>query len=428
MGPVSSDGMACKLIVRRLEEGPEQSVEQTFDGARITIGRGVGNDLVLKDPTRVVSTKHAEICDKQGAWIVRDVGSTNGTILNGRKITPRQAYELHPGDLLSVGPYQLAFQAIRQQETRGSNGEAAPPVTAPSDTAATNPERLRYILQRACGEFDGSSGGDAESHLEAILRRAMQGCDRAGARSALQSLRTMIRSSIGQAGEVWNEAPASKPEALPADLREQDGRNRSLGGDQARQVYTELGVPGLSLDPDQMARRIETVLNTLCAGLADAVRGRREFQKEFEVEATRILAWTPNPIKHAESAAEIAAILLDPASCRLTDHEAIAGLREVLQDLTLHQLGLMAGFRECVRGLLKELDPEGIEKVRPGESKGKGIGLLSGRSIRAEAAAWRRYVETHRRLTDEEVKVFERILAPHFAKGYLAVHKTRKRS
>ena len=177
-----------------------------------------------------------------------------------------------------------------------------------------------------------------------------------------------------------------------------------------------------------MACQLTRVLQAVCAGLADAVRGRREFQKEFEVEATRILAWKPNPIKHAENAAEIATILLDPTSSGLSDVEAIESLKEVFQDLTLHQLGLMAGFRECIRGLLNELDPELLEKSQPSESKGKGIGLLSSKSIRSEAAAWRRYREKYRQLAEEEVKVFERILAPHFAKAYLSVQKTRKRA
>jgi predicted component of type VI protein secretion system len=227
---------------------------------------------------------------------------------------------------------------------------------------------------------------------------------------------------------VRKEAPAPKVESAPAEARRQESKKRFLDGDRARGVYEELAVPGSSLNQDQMARQLISVLQAVCAGLADAVRGRREFQKEFEVEATRILAWKPNPIKHAENAAEIATILLDPTASGLSDEEAIESLKEVFQDLTLHQLGLMAGFRECIRGLLKELDPEVLGKVQPGESKGKGIGLLSGGSIRSEAAAWRRYMEKHRQLTEEEVKVFERILAPHFTKGYLSVHKTRKRA
>jgi hypothetical protein len=74
------------------------------------------------------------------------------------------------------------------------------------------------------------------------------------------------------------------------------------------------------------------------------------------------------------------------------------------------------------------LDPDLLGKGAEGQSKGKGIGLLGGGSIRSEAAAWRRYKEKHRQMTEEEVKVFERILAPHFTKGYLSVHKARKRA
>lgn len=429
---MSSDGMPCKLIMQWFEDGREQTAERTFDHDLITMGRGAGNNFVLKDPTRVVSTKHAEIRERQGVWSICDVGSTNGTILNGIKIAPKKEIELHDGDRITVGPYQLLFQSVvlstSLATTPGSSQEAAPPAVPPSGTPATDPERLRYVLQRAYADFDGSSGENMERHLESVLRKMLEGCDRGAMRSAVQSLRTVLYSQTGQAIDVRKEAPPPKIESVPAEPRRQESKKRFLSGDRARGVYEELAVPGSSLNSDHMATQFTMVLQTVCAGLADAVRGRREFQKEFEVEATRILAWKPNPIKHADNAAEVATILLDPISAGLSDEEAIESLKEVFQDLTLHQLGLMAGFRECLRGLLKELHPDVIGKVRPGESKGKRVGLLSGENIRSEAAAWRRYMEKHRQLTEEEVKVFERILAPHFTKGYLSVHKTRTRA
>jgi len=425
---LASDNMPCKLIMRRLEDEREQPVERAFDHDRITIGRGVGSNFILKDPTRVVSTKHAEIRERRGVWSICDVGSTNGTILNGIKIAPQEERELHDGDRITVGPYQLFFQSVAPSTTPGASRESAPPVVPSSGTPATDPERLRYVLQRAYADFDGSSGENIEGYLESVLRRALEGCDRGAVRSAVQSLRTVLYSQTGQAIDVRNEAPPPKVEPAPVEPLRQESKKRFLGGDRAREVYEELAVSGSSLNPDHMAKQLTKVLQTVCAGLADAVRGRREFQKEFEVEATRILAWKPNPIKHAEDAVDIATILLDPASGGLSDEEAITSLKEAFQDLTLHQLGLMAGFRECIHGLLKELHPDVIGKVRPGESKGKAIGLLTGGNIRSEAAAWRRYVEKHRQLTEEEVKVFERILAPHFTKGYLSVHKTRTRA
>ena len=80
-----------------------------------------------------------------------------------------------------------------------------------------------------------------------------------------------------------------------------------------------------------------------------------------------------------------------------------------------------------MRGLLKEFDPVLLTKGEKGQSIGKGLGLLGGKGVRTDAAAWQRFLEKYRQLTEEEVRVFEQILAPHFAKGYLSIQKTRRR-
>lgn len=421
--------MLCKLTTRLLGEGREETLsEREFDQERITIGRGAANDVVLKDPARVVSTKHAEIRTRNGAWCVLDVGSTNGTMLNGVRIPVREEQVLRDGDRLTVGPFYVLFEIRQPHQAGAPDSQTVVPVVVPSGTSPTDPQRLLYEMRREVAEADCEAGESLEMHLEQRLRHVLAGYDHDKAQSVVQSLKAAALQIASDAVGSRKEPPAprSKPVA-PSPAPQRYGQS-SVAGDFARRVYDHFNVRETVLDSDQMARQIISVLQAVFAGLADAVRGRREFQKEFEVEATRILAWTPNPIKHAENAAEIGSVLLDPASVRLTDEQAIASLREVFQDLTLHQLGLMAGFRECVRGLLKELDPELLGKPPKGESSGKGLGLLGGGNVRSEAAAWRRYVEKHRQLMEEEVKVFERILAPYFAKGYLSVHKTRRRS
>jgi type VI secretion system FHA domain protein len=427
-GRVLSDGMLCKLITQWLEDGREQVAERTFDHDLVTIGRGVNNTCILKDPSRVVSTKHAEIRERQGFWSVCDVGSTNGTILNGATIAPKEEHPLHHGDRITIGPYQLFFQSVAPPAIPDSSRKAVQPVVLPSVSMAIDSERLHYFLQRAYADFDGSSGTSIENSLESVLQGVLEGCAHDVMRSILQSLRTVLSNSTGRAIGVSGQSPTPKAVLAPGEPPRKKSWNRLFGDDAAKRVCEELAVSGHSLNPEQAAKQLTNVLQGVCIGLADAVRGRREFQKEFEVETTRILAWTPNPIKHAESAEEIATILLDPVPRGLSDEQVLASLKEVFQDLTLHQLGLMAGFRECIRGLLKELDPDLLGKGAEGQSKGKRVGLLGGGSIRSEAAAWRRYKEKHRQMTEEEVKVFERILAPHFTKGYLSVHKARKQA
>jgi type VI secretion system FHA domain protein len=398
-----------------------------FEQQVVTIGRGDSSDLVLKDPQRKISSRHAEIRAKATSWVLVDVGSTNGTKLNDVRLTPRSEYVLHHGDRITLGDFLLTFEAGIPPQALESPGSVVLPVASvpPSLSSVDEIDRLLYLLRCAYANPEDS---DHKDHLETLFRRAVAQLDCQAGQSLLGSLRNRLST---RASPVESERPSRAAEPV----RPAGPSPRSAGSELATADFLELARrfcenldKPLSRDLlDQLVRRIENVLQVVFAGLADAVKGRREFQREFEVEATRILDWAPNPIKHAETAAEIASLLLDPRSQKLSEDQAKTFLKEVFQDLTLHQLGLMAGFRECVRGLLKEFDPVVLNKGGKGESTGKGIGLLGGKGVRTDAAAWRRFLEKYRQLTEEEVRVFEQILAPHFAKGYLSIQKTRRR-
>lgn len=73
--------------------------------AALTVGRDPGNDVVLDLP--LVSRWHARIERQGDAFLVRDLGSTNGAWVNGRRV--RGAQPLTAGDELRIGPALLAF-------------------------------------------------------------------------------------------------------------------------------------------------------------------------------------------------------------------------------------------------------------------------------------------------------------------------------
>jgi hypothetical protein len=82
--------------------------ERTLDSAPVTVGRGSQNDITL-DGDDYASARHARIEPRRdGVW-VEDVGSTNGTYLNGIKLT--RARKLTPGDVLRVGETELRYEA-----------------------------------------------------------------------------------------------------------------------------------------------------------------------------------------------------------------------------------------------------------------------------------------------------------------------------
>jgi pSer/pThr/pTyr-binding forkhead associated (FHA) protein len=70
------------------------------------IGRGPGCAVVLPDD--YASARHARVFERRGRVWVEDLGSTNGTVLNGRRVT-RPAM-LRSGDRLQIGRTMLAFR------------------------------------------------------------------------------------------------------------------------------------------------------------------------------------------------------------------------------------------------------------------------------------------------------------------------------
>lgn len=71
--------------------------------APVRIGRSPGLELVIADD--FVSTNHARILPAAGGPILEDLGSTNGTLLRGRRVSG--ARPLSAGDEIEVGPVKL---------------------------------------------------------------------------------------------------------------------------------------------------------------------------------------------------------------------------------------------------------------------------------------------------------------------------------
>jgi hypothetical protein len=67
--------------------------------AETTIGRGSGCTIVIED--HFISSVHTRVFQREDNWLVEDLGSTNGTYLNRRKVTG--AAVIHRGDQIQVG-------------------------------------------------------------------------------------------------------------------------------------------------------------------------------------------------------------------------------------------------------------------------------------------------------------------------------------
>jgi pSer/pThr/pTyr-binding forkhead associated (FHA) protein len=120
-----------------MRKGPLPGKMFELNKALLTIGREVKNDIVINDGE--VSRQHVRFSEQDDGYRVEDLASTNGTFVNGQRLSGSMA--LRPGDILGLGStVELEFDRIgAQQSTVVGNLPAAetglnlPPVNAPLD-------------------------------------------------------------------------------------------------------------------------------------------------------------------------------------------------------------------------------------------------------------------------------------------------------
>jgi pSer/pThr/pTyr-binding forkhead associated (FHA) protein len=109
----------------------------------VNIGRGDYNDVVISDPS--VSTMHAKLQRREAIWILTDLGSTNGTFVEGERLTGE--VPLSPGTTLKFGDVSALFEPLddsvpvpKSKQTRLMERiEAEPAKAAPAPPPAAQP-------------------------------------------------------------------------------------------------------------------------------------------------------------------------------------------------------------------------------------------------------------------------------------------------
>ncbi len=118
--------MPFQLVMRA---GPQPGTVYPLQKSEIYIGRDPSNDLVIGDAE--VSRKHARLIWQAGGYLLEDLGSTNGTFLNGQRLLG--PHLLRPGEVIQLGEnVSLVFEALYDPSaTRLSPAAAQPPGGTP---------------------------------------------------------------------------------------------------------------------------------------------------------------------------------------------------------------------------------------------------------------------------------------------------------
>jgi type VI secretion system protein ImpI len=330
-----------------------------FSQSPVRIGRNQLNDLSLDTP--FVSEWHGTIRFDGNSVAYFDLGSTNGTLLDGKRLVKNVAAELSEASRLQLGGVELTV-AVRRSDS-GLN------------------KTLGW------GRPDGPAATPAPPSQQP------------SSPSSSSSPRRPDRSGPAVAGSSPAVAPGARPAPAPID----DERFRAAD---TPRPSPRAAPPGAA-DP----RAREPMLGRqrlLLEAFAEAFVGLRKGYEQFGAEVGVRTVSGSTALHRARTSGELLDHLLQP---NLDPAVASRELIAIFADLGIHHLAMMEAITEAVRAVLQSLDPRASDMD-------VGSGLLSRGKIKAQ---WKTYVDRFDQLITDDDELHTAIFGDEFARAYASV-------
>jgi len=122
-------------------------------GSPVTVGRAADNVIQIADDS--VSSHHAELAAEGDSYVLRDIGSTNGTKVNNEQLPPGEPRKLAGGEVVKFGVVECRYDS----EGKRPSSKPLPPVKAGVDlkTSSTRPSTIFQNVSPFKKKVDKSS-------------------------------------------------------------------------------------------------------------------------------------------------------------------------------------------------------------------------------------------------------------------------------
>lgn len=428
----------------------------------VRVGRGDLNDLRIDRP--YVSSWHGVIqFDDEGIRFI-DLGSTNGTYVDGARLERNKPASILPATELTIGRLRLVL-------SRGAaEGQAPPPepvtcfakkiaaeVAVAEASAVVPPQHGVALFEPEVAAapplppagpvapaFEPPPPSDAtvEGALEAaswqlgVLHDACKSASESfqlaldgvltplsepQRRAALAAIATRYPYAalhgLAQAPAPAPLAPlAPQPQVAhqPQPVAVAGPAGGGLGGDALRLVRAFAEAYLSAAEAPATPEALQRFLGALAEALETAARGYLELRGGYEQFGREMGIRVPKgegALARISDARQLVGWLLTPAD----EESRSRQLAGAFADLMIHQVALLNGVQAGARSMLDELSPDAIAEAA--ERDGRS-GLL--RALK-EAGLWRTFVERWHALADEESAVTDVLFGKSFAKAYSAV-------
>jgi serine phosphatase RsbU (regulator of sigma subunit) len=253
------------MIALHVEPPNGQVFEETLDGGVHVIGRSSHADVVI--PDRSLSRQHAQLRFQDGSWIIEDLGSRNGTMVNRRRID--QPTALRVGDIVGLGA-----SVLRVQEAGAKGGSAAAESGGFGDLTMFKSAKQLLEESSAAHQLGAAASDDRVRQYTERLRTLNEVHEALGRSVALEDLLDMILERAFAAlrpeeGAVFLKRPDGEYDCA-ASLSTRGTEHRCLYSTNLIREVAEKGLAALVLDAE-MDDRFNQAASILNAGVRSLV-------------------------------------------------------------------------------------------------------------------------------------------------------------
>jgi len=376
-----------------------------------TIGRAVGNDWVLPDPERFISSRHAIIRFMNSVFSLEDV-SVNGVFVNGQQQAVGAGNDpvmIRHGDRIQIGDYEIHASIVEDANELSGAGRpvldpmvASPPemITSPtSPTAAPigastlGPVDPLDLLGDAPPSPPPTAPGAAPDHSPATSDNFIPPGPSGGAGDA---------GAIPDDWDVTGFSSASRQDKPPQPAAPQIPQiPAALQKSQPPHTSTIVSADAV----------MDRLLPLIVEGMMDVLRSRAEIKSQFRLALTTIKPVENNPLKFSPTAKDAMGHLFGAEKSAYLN--AIDAFDEGFGDIKGHQMAMIAGMRAAFEHMLSQFSPRTLEERFESGSKRGGI-----MSIANKVRYWEMYREMFDRISRDSDDSFRQLFGEEFATAY----------
>lgn len=416
-------------LVVRIDHGDGNVQRLGFLGSPVRIGRNPLNEIPIDHP--MISQWHAVIRfdETKNEVVLMDLGSTNGTSLNGNRLAARQPVVVSMTDHVFFGPLRVGVmlsdippELLRNLERPSTfdakllTGSATMFFRSPVASGGDDPKtvfmgqgQLPFDIQAVQDAIDRTRPAydafraawvEVERQLDARLRDSAPHLRQFVAEAIESELTIVKRMPEWKALLTRYGLSTGAPDVDPVEWLDRVKHGASSA--RREQVNPLLGM-----------ERVGALLETFADSFAALRRGFRQFGEDMALR----LVQDETSLTRAKDGREVLAELLD---WNADGNEAIDSLKRAFADLAMHQVAIIHGVVEGTRSMLQTIDPAQL-----GSGQGTGLvravdakpGTLDFLPVFKKSRLWGLYGLAHRALVEED-RFTREIFGRAFARAY----------